>query len=231
MSLILTKSTPGHPASYVNRFKNTFEIKANAEIAVQEVVINRSKKFVVGPDARLYVRHGDATNVNLWNVPQMVVLVAGTYDPTEMAAHLQQQLNAYESHPQWLEQPACRSRRSRTRSRVAGGGRQPGTTSKPSRWASSTPASAAGSSGSGPGCARQALERSSGRRLGSASEHMLCAAPGGRQLTGWPPTKGVVPFTLSMLVDSAGQWGTHRIHPPPPAACALGAHETGTPAN
>ena len=54
MSLILTKSTPGHPASYVNRFKNTFEIKANAEIAVQEVVLNRSKKFVVSPNARLY---------------------------------------------------------------------------------------------------------------------------------------------------------------------------------
>ena len=53
MSLILTKSTPGHPASYVNRFKNTFEIKSNAEIAVQEVVLNRSSKFVVGPDARL----------------------------------------------------------------------------------------------------------------------------------------------------------------------------------
>ena len=107
MSLILTKSTPGHPASYVNRFKNTFEIKANAEIAVQEVVINRSKKFVVGPDARLYVRHGDAANVNEWNVPQVVALVAGTYDPTEMAAHLQQQLNAYESHPQWQGNWTC----------------------------------------------------------------------------------------------------------------------------
>ena len=74
MSLILTKSTAGHPASYVNRFKNTFEIKANAEIAVHEVVINRSKKFVVGTNARLYVRHGDAANVNLWNTPQVVRL-------------------------------------------------------------------------------------------------------------------------------------------------------------
>ena len=53
MSLILTKSTPGHPAFYVNRFKNTFEIKPNAEIAVQEVVLNPSKKFVVGPDDEL----------------------------------------------------------------------------------------------------------------------------------------------------------------------------------
>ena len=43
MSLILTQSdsTPGsNPASYVNRFKNTFQIKANAEIAVQEVVLS-----------------------------------------------------------------------------------------------------------------------------------------------------------------------------------------------
>jgi len=101
MSLILTKSTAGHPASYVNRFKNTFEIKANAEIAVHEVVINRSKKFVVGTNARLYVRHGDAANVNLWNTPQVVRLLTGTYDPTEMAAHLQLQLNTYDSHPQW----------------------------------------------------------------------------------------------------------------------------------
>ena len=50
MSLILTQSNsaPGsNPASYVNRFKNTFEIKANAEIAVQEVVLNRQGKFEV----------------------------------------------------------------------------------------------------------------------------------------------------------------------------------------
>ena len=47
MSLILTQSdsTPGsNPASYVNRFKNTFQIKANAEIAVQEVVLNRTAR-------------------------------------------------------------------------------------------------------------------------------------------------------------------------------------------
>ena len=40
MSLILTQSNSAlgsNPASYVNRFKNTFEIKANAEIVVQEV--------------------------------------------------------------------------------------------------------------------------------------------------------------------------------------------------
>ena len=50
MSLILTQSdsTPGsNPASYVNRFKNTFQIKANAEIAVQEVVLNRMGRFDV----------------------------------------------------------------------------------------------------------------------------------------------------------------------------------------
>ena len=41
--------------------------------------------------------------MNEWNVPLVVLLVAGTYNPTEMAAHLQQQLNAYESHPQWQD--------------------------------------------------------------------------------------------------------------------------------
>ena len=91
MSLILTKSTPGHPASYVNRFKNTFEIKSNAEIAVQEVVLNRSSKFVVGPNAQLYVRHGDAANVNTWNVPQVVVLAAGTYEQQQQQQQQQQQ--------------------------------------------------------------------------------------------------------------------------------------------
>jgi len=53
MSLITTKSTEGNPASYVNRFKNTFEIHANAEIAVQEVVLNRAHKFVTGPNAKI----------------------------------------------------------------------------------------------------------------------------------------------------------------------------------
>ena len=61
MSLILTQSdsTPGsNPASYVNRFKNTFQIKANAEIAVQEVVLNRMGRFVVHQGARVFIRHG-----------------------------------------------------------------------------------------------------------------------------------------------------------------------------
>ena len=62
MSLVTTKSTEGNPASYVNRFKNTFEIHANAEIAVQEVVLNRAHKFVTGPNAKMYVRHGDSTS-------------------------------------------------------------------------------------------------------------------------------------------------------------------------
>ena len=49
-----------------------------------------------------------------------------------------------------------------------------------------------------------------------------------------PPIKGVVKFTLSMLVDSAGQWGARCIHLPPPAACPLGStcadgHETMSP--
>ena len=35
----ITQKCPSF-VSYVNRFKNTFEIKANAEIAVQEVVPN-----------------------------------------------------------------------------------------------------------------------------------------------------------------------------------------------
>lgn len=48
----------------MNRFKNTFEIRPNAEIAVQEVVLNRAPKFVVGAHAKLYVRHGDKTNAN-----------------------------------------------------------------------------------------------------------------------------------------------------------------------
>ena len=107
MSLITTKSTEGNPASYVNRFKNTFEIHANAEIAVQEVVLNRAHKFVTGPNAKLYVRHGDSTNTNKYNTPQLVELDQGAYTPKEMAAHLQVQLNKYEAHPQWQGSWTC----------------------------------------------------------------------------------------------------------------------------
>ena len=57
MSLILTQSTPGNANSYVNRFKNTFELPPNAEIAVQEVVMNRKASFTVRPDTKFYVRH------------------------------------------------------------------------------------------------------------------------------------------------------------------------------
>ena len=101
MSLITTKSTEGNPASYVNRFKNTFEIRPNAEIAVQEVVLNRAPKFVVGAHAKLYVRHGDKTNANAYNTPLVVELEQGAYTPKQLAAHLQTQLNKYDSHPQW----------------------------------------------------------------------------------------------------------------------------------
>ena len=54
MSLILTQSTPtnGNANSYITRFKNTFELPPNAEIAVQEVVLNRDNTFSVGPNAR-----------------------------------------------------------------------------------------------------------------------------------------------------------------------------------
>ena len=107
MSLITTKSTEGNPASYVNRFKNTFEIHANAEIAVQEVVLNRAHKFVTGPNAKLYVRHGDSTNTNKYNTPQLVELDQGAYTPKEMASHLQVQLNKYDAHPQWQGSWTC----------------------------------------------------------------------------------------------------------------------------
>ena len=107
MSLITTKSTEGNPASYVNRFKNTFEIHANAEIAVQEVVLNRAHKFVTGPNAKLYVRHGDSTNTNKYNTPQLVELDQGAYTPKEMAAYLQSQLNKYDAHPQWQGSWTC----------------------------------------------------------------------------------------------------------------------------
>ena len=77
MSLILTQSNsaPGsNPASYVNRFKNTFEIKANAEIAVQEVVLNRQGKFEVSSRARLYFRHG----TDAWHTPLVAIVAAAT---------------------------------------------------------------------------------------------------------------------------------------------------------
>ena len=100
MSLILTQSNsaPGsNPASYVNRFKNTFEIKANAEIAVQEVVLNRQGKFEVSKGARLYFRHG----TDDWHTPLLVPLTPGTYSPEQLVEHLTTQLNLYDSHPQY----------------------------------------------------------------------------------------------------------------------------------
>ena len=100
MSLILTQSdsTPGsNPASYVNRFKNTFQIKANAEIAVQEVVLNRMGRFDVSKRARIYFRHG----VDDWHTPLMAMIVAGTYSPEELAAHVETNLNLFDSHPQY----------------------------------------------------------------------------------------------------------------------------------
>ena len=108
MSLILTQSdsTPGsNPASYVNRFKNTFQIKANAEIAVQEVVLNRMGRFVVHQGARVFIRHG----ADDFHTPLRVSLAAGTYTPDELATHMEAQLNAYDSHPQFQGGWKCNS--------------------------------------------------------------------------------------------------------------------------
>ena len=100
MSLILTQSNdnPGsNPASYVNRFKNTFEIKANAEIAVQEVVLNRQGKFEVSNRARLYFRHG----TDAWHMPLIAIVAAGTYTPEQLAQHVETNLNLFDTHPQY----------------------------------------------------------------------------------------------------------------------------------
>ena len=101
MSLILTQSTPtnGNANSYITRFKNTFELPPNAEIAVQEVVLNRDNTFFVGPNARFYIRHG-ATE---YDRPIIVTLTEGSYRYQQMANHIQERLRACDTHPQWQQ--------------------------------------------------------------------------------------------------------------------------------
>ena len=101
MSLILTQSTPGNANSYVNRFKNTFELPPNAEIAVQEVVMNRKASFTVRPDIKFYVRHTPDGVINSVHTQIVVTLFEGVYDAAELAAHIQERLRACDTHPQY----------------------------------------------------------------------------------------------------------------------------------
>ena len=88
MSLILTQSTPGSANSYVNRFKNTFELPPNAQVAVQEVVMNRKASFTVRPNALFFVRHTpDGVHASV-HTQIVVTLFEGVYDAEEMATHI-----------------------------------------------------------------------------------------------------------------------------------------------
>jgi hypothetical protein len=107
MSLILTQSTPGSANSYVNRFKNTFELPPNAQVAVQEVVMNRKASFTVRPNALFFVRHTpDGVHASV-HTQIVVTLFEGVYDAEEMAAHIQERLRACDHHPQYQNGWKC----------------------------------------------------------------------------------------------------------------------------
>ena len=110
MSLLITKSPPGQAASYTNHFKDTFEIKPNSQIAVQEATINRRALINVSSNAFLAVYHGKTLagleyNDIDWGIS--LPIPEGTYEPDGFAATVQTALNLYEYHPVYAGNWVC----------------------------------------------------------------------------------------------------------------------------
>ena len=110
MSLLITKSPPGQAASYTNHFKDTFEIRPNSQIAVQEATINRRALITVSSGAFVAIYHGKdltATEKNDIDWGIMVPIPEGSYEPDVFAAAVQDALNEYDYHPVYTGNWTC----------------------------------------------------------------------------------------------------------------------------